>query len=108
MRARCWRLAQAAAVLAPGARRIAATASPAQPECASSPLCGLEYAAFRDPGGEQVVVVTNSGARPLTFAIRRPNGQSFSYALPGQSRPDGTDNSRGASVVTFGWGPGVT
>jgi glucosylceramidase len=103
-----WQFAQAAAFLPPGARRIAATASPPQPECASSPVCGLEYAAFRNRGGEEVVVVTNSGAQSVTFAIRRPNGQSFSYTLPGQTGPDGTDDSRDASVVTFVWGPGVS
>jgi glucosylceramidase len=103
-----WQFAQAAAFVPDGARRIGASASPAQPRCASSPVCGLEYSAFSDPGGDRVAVVTNSGPQPLTFAVRRRDGGAFTYTLPGQTAPNGTDDSRDASVVTFVWGPGVS
>jgi glucosylceramidase len=103
-----WQFAQVAAFVRPGAHRIAASASPTQPMCASSPVCGLEYAAFADPNHDKVLVVTNSGAEPVTFAVRRPDGRAFTYTLPGQTTPNGTDNSRDASVVTFAWGPTVS
>ena len=100
-----WQFAQAGAFLAPGARRIGSSVSPAPPTCASSPVCGIEDAAFQDPNGDTVVVVTNSGAQSQAFAVQRPDGQSFTYTLPAQNAPNGTDDSRDASVVTFVWGP---
>lgn len=102
-----WQFAQAGAFVARGAWRIGASASPRQGPCASSPVCGLEYAAFLNPDGDTVVVVTNSGAQPVTFAVTRPDGQSFSYTLSGQNGPSGTDDSRDAAVATFVWGPTV-
>lgn len=98
-----WQLAQASAFLPPGSRRIKAKISPALPTCGSSPICGLEAAAFQTPHHETVLVVTNSDVLPSTFAVTRPDGQSFTYTLPGQNAPRGTDNSRDASVVTFVW-----
>lgn len=103
-----WQFAQAGAFITPGARRIAASASPPQPDCASSPVCGLEYSAFVDPDGDRVVVATNSGVEPATFAVGLPDGEAFSYTLAGQNAPSATDNSRDASVVTFVWGPTVS
>ena len=100
-----WQFAQAGDFVARGARRIAVAAWPPQPPCASLPVCGLEDAAFRDPDGDTVLIATNSGAQPVTFAVRQGDGQSFSYTLPGQNGPNGTDNTRDAAVVTFLWGP---
>ncbi len=84
----------------PGGARALRTGSPA---CANAPICGLETADFADRRGRVVVVATNSGVTPVTFAVRRPDGSSFTYTLPGQVAPHGTDNSRDASVVTFVW-----
>jgi glucosylceramidase len=103
-----WEFAQAGAFVSAGAHRIAASASPAQPKCTASPVCGLEYSALSDPNGDQIVIATNSGTQPVTFAVKRRDGRQIAYTLPGQTTPMGTDNSRDASVVTFVWGPGVT
>ncbi len=103
-----WQFAQAGAFVARGARRIGTSASPPQSACGSSPVCGLEYSAFRNPDGDTVLIATNSGVQPVTFTVRRPNGEAFSYTLNGQNAPNGTDDSRDAAVVTFVWGPGVT
>jgi glucosylceramidase len=98
-----FQLGQVSEFVPRGARRIEVTTSPPQPTCANAPICGLEYAAFLRPDGREVVVATNSGVQPVTFAVRRPDGTSFTYSLPGQVAPHGTDNSRDASVVTFVW-----
>lgn len=98
-----YELGQASSFVTRGARRIGASASPNPPACGEAPVCGLEYSAFHDPDGRVVVVATNSAPTPVTFAVRRPDGASFSYSLPGQSSPNGTDNSRDAAVVTFVW-----
>jgi glucosylceramidase len=98
-----WELGQASKFVQPGARRIQATVQPDPGECGSSPVCGLEASAFRNPDGSTVVVATNSG-QDASFSVRRPDGQSFSWSLPAQQPPPGsTDNSADAAVVTFVW-----
>jgi glucosylceramidase len=97
-----WQLAHAGRFVARGARRIATTASPPQPPCAAAPGCGLETVAFRK-GRSTTVIATNSGVRPVTFALRRPDGRSVTYTLRGQNGPSGTDVSNDAAVATFVW-----
>lgn len=95
-------LGQASRFVRPGARRIGIDASPALPACANDPVCGVEAAAFRNPNGSIALVVANSG--PATkIAVRRPNGSGFTYSLPQQEPPAGTDNSRDEGVATFLW-----
>jgi glucosylceramidase len=101
-----WELGQASRFVQRGARRIAAQVSPDPGSCGNSPVCGVEASAFANPDGSIAVVATNSGTQPATFQVRRPDGRAFSYSLPGQQPPDGTDNSADAAVVTFVW-PGA-
>ena len=98
-----WQLGHAGAFVPRGARRIATTASPPQPACADAPVCGLEQVALRTRRGRIIVIVTNSGVQPVTFALRRPDGRSVTYTLRGQNGPDGTDDSEDAAVATFVW-----
>jgi len=98
-----YELGQVSRFVRPGAARLATRINPAPPRCAASPECGLEAAGFADPGGAEVLVVTNSGPRPVTFAVRRPDGAAFTYRLAGRAPAAGADNSRDAAVVTFVW-----
>jgi glucosylceramidase len=98
-----YQLGQASSFVRRGARVIASSDAQQPPACGNAPVCGLEYAAFRNRDRSVVVVASNSGTQPVTFAVRRPDGRALTYTLPGQQPPDGTDNTRDASVVTFRW-----
>jgi glucosylceramidase len=82
--------------------RIESRTSPLPLPCIG-PICELEHTAFSTPDGRTVLVVTNSSLFPVSFAVRRADGRTFQYELPGQKLPEGTDNSEIASVVTFVW-----
>jgi O-glycosyl hydrolase len=97
-----WQLGHAGKFVQRGARRIQATVSPDPGSCGDSPVCGLEVSAFQNPDGSIAVVATNSG-QDATFKVTRPDGQGFTYSLPGQQGPEGTDNSADAAVATFTW-----
>ncbi len=99
-----FQVGQASSFLTRGARVISSSTAAGAPSCANSPVCGLESAAFHDPDGRDVLIVTNSGPAQQSFLVRRPDGLGFEYSLPGQVAPNGADNSRDASVVTFVWG----
>jgi glucosylceramidase len=97
-----YELGQASEFVHRGARRIGTSIAPAPPDCANDPVCGVEAAAFRNPDGSFALVIANSGPA-TTIAVRRPDGSGFTYSLPQQQPPNGTDNSRDEGVATFIW-----
>jgi glucosylceramidase len=98
-----WQIGQASKFVQRGARRVAVSVTPDTPVHGNAPVGGIEATGFRNPDGSVVVVATASGP-PITFTLSRPDGKGFTYSLPQDDGPNGTDNSEDAPVVTFVWG----
>lgn len=64
-------LGQISAFVEPGAVRIGSTAN----------AHGIVTGAFENPGGEEVLVATNTTATPVTFTVTWNDAGSFSYTL---------------------------